>query len=89
MNHLCSVSPSSAVSIGLIEGSGGSGTNPFLDQALDSINTVGFTAVAAWRLRALPGQSERPERGNVVLAARELHVRVAHGASQPMPRRAW
>jgi hypothetical protein len=48
MNLMCSVSPSSAVSIGLIEGSGGSGTNPFLDQALNSINTVGFTAVAAW-----------------------------------------
>jgi hypothetical protein len=45
---MCSVSPSSAVSIGLIEGSGGSGTNPFLDQALNAINAVGFTAVAAW-----------------------------------------
>jgi hypothetical protein len=48
MNLMCDVSPPSAVSIGLIEGSGGSGTNPFLDQALASINGVGFTGVAAW-----------------------------------------
>jgi hypothetical protein len=48
MNLMCDVSPTSAVSIGLIEGQGGSGTNPFLDQALSAIGTAGFTSVAAW-----------------------------------------
>jgi hypothetical protein len=48
MNIMCDVSPSSAVSIGLIEGSGGSGTNPFLDQALNAVAAAGFTSVAVW-----------------------------------------
>jgi hypothetical protein len=48
MNIMCDVSPSTAVSIGLIEGSGGSGANPFLDQALNAVATVGFTGVAVW-----------------------------------------
>jgi hypothetical protein len=48
MNIMCDVSPSSAVSIGLIEGSGGSGANPFLDQALNAIAAAGFTGVAVW-----------------------------------------
>jgi hypothetical protein len=53
MNVMCDVSPTSAVSIGLIQGSPtdttyGTGTNPFLGQALDAIQTVGFTGVAVW-----------------------------------------
>jgi hypothetical protein len=48
MAVMCDVSPSTAVSIGMIEGSGGSGTNPFLKQALDAVGQVGFTGVAAW-----------------------------------------
>lgn len=48
LNLMCDVSPTSAVSIGLIEGSGGSGANPFLDQALNSVSTIGFTSVAVW-----------------------------------------
>jgi hypothetical protein len=48
MNIMCDISPTSAVSIGLIEGSGGSGTNPFLDRALNAISAVGFTSVAVW-----------------------------------------
>jgi len=48
MNLMCDVSPTSAISIGMIEGSGGSGTNPFLDQALNAVQAVGFTGVAAW-----------------------------------------
>jgi hypothetical protein len=48
MNILCDVSPQSAVSVGLIEGSGGSGANPFLDQALNAIAAAGFTSVAVW-----------------------------------------
>jgi hypothetical protein len=53
MNVMCDVSPSSAVSIGLIQGANtdktyGNGTNPFLDQALNAIATVGFTGVAVW-----------------------------------------
>lgn len=48
MNIMCDVSPPGAVSIGLIEGSGGSGTNPFLDQALAAAAAAGFTSVAVW-----------------------------------------
>jgi len=48
MNIMCDVSPTSAVSIGLIEGSGGSGANPFLDQALNAVAAAGFTSVAVW-----------------------------------------
>ena len=48
MNIMCDISPTSAVSIGLIEGSGGSGTNPFLDRALNAVSAVGFTSVAVW-----------------------------------------
>jgi hypothetical protein len=36
------------VSIGMIEGSGGTGANPFLDQALSAVHAVGFTGVAVW-----------------------------------------
>lgn len=48
LNVMCDVSPSSAVNIGLINGQGGSGANPFLPQALDAITTIGFTQVAVW-----------------------------------------
>jgi hypothetical protein len=48
MNIMCDVSPTSAVSIGLIEGSGGSGANPFLDRALNAVAAAGFTSVAVW-----------------------------------------
>jgi hypothetical protein len=48
MNMMCDVSPPGSVSIGLIQGSGGSGTNPFLDQALNAVSTIGFTQVAVW-----------------------------------------
>jgi hypothetical protein len=48
MNLMCDVSPSSAVSIGLIEGTAGTGANPFLDQALSAVAAVGFTGVAVW-----------------------------------------
>jgi hypothetical protein len=48
MNILCDVMPQNAVSVGLIEGSGGSGANPFLDQALNAIAAAGFTSVAVW-----------------------------------------
>ncbi len=45
---MCDVSPRSAVSIGLIDGNGGSGTNPFLNKALSAVAMAGFTSVAAW-----------------------------------------
>jgi Glycosyl hydrolases family 18 len=45
---MCDVSPVSAVGIGLIEGQGGTGANPFLPQALTDIATIGFTTVAVW-----------------------------------------
>ena len=48
MNIMCDVTPTSAISIGLIEGSGGSGANPFLDQALNAVSTLGFSSVAVW-----------------------------------------
>jgi hypothetical protein len=48
LNAMCDVSPASAVSIGLIEGQGGSGTNPFLPQALDAIQAIGFKSIAVW-----------------------------------------
>ena len=48
MNIMCDISPTSSVSIGLIEGSGGSGANPFLGQALDAVGALGFTSVAVW-----------------------------------------
>jgi hypothetical protein len=45
---MCDISPVSAVSIGLIDGSGGTGANPFLPQALTDIAAIGFTQVAVW-----------------------------------------
>jgi hypothetical protein len=45
---MCDVSPASAVGIGLIEGQGGSGANPFLPNALKDIAAIGFTTVAVW-----------------------------------------
>ena len=45
---MCDVSPASAVNIGIINGQGGSGANPFLPAALDSIAAIGFTQVAVW-----------------------------------------
>ena len=48
VNVMCDVSPASAVSIGLINGGGGTGANPFLPTALDAIGTIGFTQVAVW-----------------------------------------
>jgi hypothetical protein len=48
MNLMCAVSPSAAVSIGMIEGTGGTGANPFLDQALNAVAAVGFPGVAVW-----------------------------------------
>ena len=45
---MCDISPVSAVSIGLIDGSGGSGANPFLPKALTDIAAIGFTQVAVW-----------------------------------------
>jgi hypothetical protein len=45
---MCDVSPTSAVSIGLIDGNGGTGANPFLPQALADIAAIGFTQVAVW-----------------------------------------
>jgi hypothetical protein len=45
---MCDVSPVSAVGIGLIEGNGGTGANPFLPNALTDIATLGFTTVAVW-----------------------------------------
>jgi len=48
LNVMCDVSPASAVSIGLNNGGGGAGADPFLDLALDDISTIGFTQVAVW-----------------------------------------
>ncbi len=48
LNLMCDVSPASVVSIGLINGQGGSGANPFLPGALDSIGAIGFNQVAVW-----------------------------------------
>jgi hypothetical protein len=48
LNLMCDVSPAGAVGIGLINGQGGTGANPFLPMALDSIATIGFTQVAVW-----------------------------------------
>ncbi len=48
LNLMCDVSPASAVNIGIINGQGGSGANPFLPTALDSIGAIGFTQVAVW-----------------------------------------
>ena len=45
---MCDVSPASAVGIGLIEGNGGTGANPFLPKALTDIAALGFTTVAVW-----------------------------------------
>ncbi len=45
---MCDVSPVSAVGIGLIEGQGGTGANPFLPKALTDIAALGFTTVAVW-----------------------------------------
>jgi hypothetical protein len=48
LNLMCDVSLASAVNIGLINGKGGTGANPFLPSALDSIAALGFTQVAVW-----------------------------------------
>jgi hypothetical protein len=48
LNLMCDVSPASAVGIGLINVKGGTGANPFLPTALDSIGAIGFTQVAVW-----------------------------------------
>jgi hypothetical protein len=48
LNLMCDVSPASAVNIGIINGQGGSGANPFLPTALDSVAAIGFTQVAVW-----------------------------------------
>lgn len=48
LNLMCDVLPASAVNIGLINGQGGSGANPFLPGALGAIATIGFTQVAVW-----------------------------------------
>ena len=48
MALMCDVSPMSAVSIGVIQESDGTGTNPFLGKALDAVSTIGFTSVAVW-----------------------------------------
>ena len=48
LNVMCDVSPTSSVSIGLIQESDGTGTNSFLDKALDAVSTIGFTSVAVW-----------------------------------------
>jgi hypothetical protein len=48
LNLMCDVGPASAVNIGLINGKGGTGANPFLPMALDSIGALGFTQVAVW-----------------------------------------
>jgi hypothetical protein len=45
---MCDVSPASAVNIGVIEESNGTGTNPFLGQALNAVSTIGFTSIAVW-----------------------------------------
>jgi hypothetical protein len=45
---MCDVSPVSAVGIGLIEGTGGTGANPFLPKALADTAALGFTTVAVW-----------------------------------------
>jgi hypothetical protein len=48
LNVMCDVSPASAVSIGMINGQGGTGANPFLPTALDAVGKIGFTQVAVW-----------------------------------------
>jgi hypothetical protein len=48
MNIMCDVSPTSAVSIGLIQGSGGSGANPFVPQAVNAVAALGFTSISVW-----------------------------------------
>jgi hypothetical protein len=56
MNLMCAVTPSSAVSIGLMAEPGGTtsqggvteGTGPILPQALSAISAAGFTAIAVW-----------------------------------------
>jgi hypothetical protein len=48
LNMMCDVSPAAAVNIGLINGKGGTGANPFLPMALDAISALGFTQVAVW-----------------------------------------
>ncbi len=45
---MCDVSPVGAISIGLIDGNGGTGANPFLPKALMDIAAIGFTQVAVW-----------------------------------------
>jgi len=45
---MCDVSPVSAIGIGLIDGQGGTGANPFLPNALKDIAAIGFTTVAVW-----------------------------------------
>jgi hypothetical protein len=56
MNLMCAVTPSSAVSIGLMAEPGGTtsqggvteGTGPILPQALSAVSAAGFTAIAVW-----------------------------------------
>jgi hypothetical protein len=56
MNLMCAVTPSSAVSIGLMAEPGGTtsqggtteGTGPILRQALSAVSAAGFTAIAVW-----------------------------------------
>jgi hypothetical protein len=56
MNLMCNVTPSSAVSIGLLAEPGGTvnqggaleGTGPILGQALSAVSAAGFRAIAVW-----------------------------------------
>jgi len=45
---MCDISSTTVVSIGLIDGSNGTGANPFLPKALADIAAIGFTQVAVW-----------------------------------------
>ncbi len=60
LNVMCDVSPASSVSIGLINGQGGTGANPFLPMALDAIGAIGFTQVAVW-----PGENSFLSSANI------------------------
>ncbi len=68
MNLMCDVSPSSAVSIGMIEGSGGSGANPFLNHAPEC--RLDHRLYRRRRLagrNAVPRPDQHPERRDLVL----------------------
>jgi hypothetical protein len=57
---MCDVTPTTAVNIGMIEGAGGTGANPFLNQALGAVSTIGFTSVSVW-----PGETPFLNSANI------------------------